>query len=87
MTRNPDRVSHERVTNPPPLRSNPFRCKKRVNFCVLTLFVLVYLAEREGFEPPEPRSSTVFKTAAIDHSATSPNADAKIEEILNLQKE
>ena len=31
-------------------------------------------AEREGFEPPEPRSSTVFKTAAIDHSAISPGA-------------
>ena len=31
-----------------------------------------FLAEREGFEPPEPRSSTVFKTAAIDHSAISP---------------
>ena len=30
------------------------------------------LAEREGFEPPEPLSSTVFKTAAIDHSAISP---------------
>ena len=30
------------------------------------------LAEREGFEPPEPRGSTVFKTAAIDHSAISP---------------
>ena len=30
-------------------------------------------AEREGFEPPEPLSSTVFKTAAIDHSAISPN--------------
>ena len=29
-------------------------------------------AEREGFEPPEPFSSTVFKTAAIDHSAISP---------------
>ena len=29
-------------------------------------------AEREGFEPPEPLSSTVFKTAAIDHSAISP---------------
>ncbi len=29
-------------------------------------------AEREGFEPPVPRSTTVFKTAAIDHSATSP---------------
>ena len=30
------------------------------------------LAEAEGFEPPEPFSSTVFKTAAIDHSANSP---------------
>ena len=29
-------------------------------------------AEKEGFEPPEPFSSTVFKTAAIDHSAISP---------------
>jgi hypothetical protein len=29
-------------------------------------------AEREGFEPPEPHGSTVFKTAAIDHSAISP---------------
>ena len=25
-----------------------------------------FFAEREGFEPPEPFSSTVFKTAAID---------------------
>ena len=32
----------------------------------------VWFAEREGFEPPEPLSSTVFKTAAIDHSAISP---------------
>ena len=31
-------------------------------------------AEREGFEPPEPFSSTVFKTAAIDHSAISPES-------------
>ena len=31
-----------------------------------------FLAEREGFEPPVPRSTTVFKTAAIDHSAISP---------------
>ena len=29
-------------------------------------------AEREGFEPPEVLPSTVFKTAAIDHSAISP---------------
>lgn len=35
------------------------------------------VAEREGFEPPEPRGSTVFKTAAIDHSATSPHTAHK----------
>ena len=29
-------------------------------------------AEREGFEPPVPLSTTVFKTAAIDHSAIFP---------------
>lgn len=29
-------------------------------------------AEKEGFEPPVPRGTTVFKTAAIDHSAISP---------------
>ena len=31
-----------------------------------------FLAESEGFEPPEPCGSTVFKTAAIDHSANFP---------------
>ena len=30
------------------------------------------MAEREGFEPPDGCPSAVFKTAAIDHSATSP---------------
>ena len=30
------------------------------------------MAESEGFEPPEGCPSTVFKTAAFDHSATSP---------------
>ena len=30
------------------------------------------LAEREGFEPPEPCSSFVFKTNTIDHSVISP---------------
>jgi hypothetical protein len=30
------------------------------------------MAEREGFEPPGPCGPAVFKTAAIDHSATSP---------------
>ena len=33
------------------------------------------LAEREGFEPPDGCPSTVFKTAAFDHSATSPDGD------------
>ncbi len=32
----------------------------------------MFIAERQGFEPRVPRSTTVFKTAAIDHSATSP---------------
>ena len=30
------------------------------------------LAEREGFEPPVPLSTAVFKTAVIDHSTISP---------------
>ncbi len=31
-----------------------------------------YFAEKEGFEPPDLLQSTVFKTAAFDHSAISP---------------
>ena len=31
-------------------------------------------AEREGFEPPVPLSTTVFKTVVIDHSTISPSA-------------
>ncbi len=31
-----------------------------------------FSAESEGFEPPNPLRSTVFKTAAINHSANSP---------------
>ncbi len=48
--------------------------KKRVNsvFTRFGTFWYCYLAESEGFEPPEPLGSTVFKTAAIDHSANSP---------------
>ena len=30
------------------------------------------VAEREGFEPPVPLSTTVFKTVVIDHSTISP---------------
>ena len=39
---------------------------------VFSIINQYHLAEGEGFEPPEPRGSTVFKTAAIDHSATPP---------------
>ena len=42
------------------------------NKCPIKMGHLFVLAESEGFEPPEPLSSTVFKTAAIDHSANSP---------------
>ena len=41
--------------------------KRKLHFCNF-----LFSAEREGFEPPEPFSSTVFKTAVIDHSTTSP---------------
>ncbi len=30
---------------------------------------VLHYAEGEGFEPPVPRGTTVFKTAAFDHSA------------------
>ena len=33
--------------------------------------MLFGLAEREGFEPPVPLSTTVFKTVVIDHSTIS----------------
>ena len=33
----------------------------------------LHCAERQGFEPRDPFRSTVFKTAAIDHSAISPS--------------
>ena len=32
----------------------------------------ILLAEREGFEPPVPLSTVVFKTTVIDHSTISP---------------
>ena len=33
------------------------------------------LAEREGFEPPVPLGTVVFKTTVIDHSTISPVLD------------
>ncbi len=36
-----------------------------------SLFVMT-MAEEEGFEPPWGKPQTVFKTAALDHSAIPP---------------
>ena len=44
-----------------PNKKAPIKSGPLVYFC---------LAEEEGFEPPEPYGSTVFKTAAFDRSAT-----------------
>ncbi len=56
----------------------------------------MFIAERQGFEPREVLPSTVFKTAAIDHSATSPKllyqecfsskAVQRYEDISNMQE-
>ncbi len=43
----------------------------------------MFIAERQGFEPRVPRSTTVFKTAAIDHSATSPKLP--LSEVLSVE--
>ncbi len=43
------------------------------------------MAESEGFEPPEGFPSTVFKTAAFDHSASSPGLYKLDDLILILQ--
>ena len=38
----------------------------------------MFIAEREGFEPPVPLSTAVFKTAVIDHSTISPYGIARL---------
>ena len=48
------------------------RYKKRGANLVLTRFTPL-MAEREGFEPPVPLGTAVFKTAVIDHSTISPS--------------
>ena len=40
------------------------------------VFLFLEVAEREGFEPPVPLSTTVFKTVVIDHSTISPNVES-----------
>ncbi len=43
-----------------------------------------FSAEKEGFEPPVRCRTTVFKTAAFDHSAISPNA--KVQRKFDLER-
>ena len=52
----------------------------------LLFLILIFFAEREGFEPPVPLSTTVFKTAAIDHSAISPKEWCKDSAIFLIWK-
>lgn len=54
------------------------------------------LAEREGFEPPVPLGTVVFKTTVIDHSTISPlpemtrcvvlKASAKVDVLFDICK-
>ena len=50
---------------------------KNKRYREIDTFLLRSLAEEEGFEPPDPRRSSVFKTAAIDHSAIPPDVWCK----------
>ena len=38
----------------------------------------ILLAERQGFEPWVPFSTTVFETAPFNHSGTSPNLEYRV---------
>ena len=61
------RILHERITF-----SLKLAHKKN-----LTIYCEVF-AENEGFEPPVLLQTTVFKTAAFDHSANSPSVSSGI---------
>ena len=54
------------------IRNLPFYIVVDKNEKRLLKFLSEALAEREGFEPPVPLSTPVFKTGAFDHSAISP---------------
>ena len=48
---------------------------------------LLFYAESEGFKPPIPeRGIPDFESSAIDHSANSPNANAKVLQISESTK-
>ena len=50
-------------------------------------FPFTLLAESEGFKPPIPeRGIPDFESSAIDHSANSPLADAKVVKLFEIAK-
>ncbi len=61
-----------------PARGGACKATKKSVFKQAWHRLFCHFAESEGFEPPVPFSTTVFKTAAIDHSANSPKGNAKI---------
>ena len=46
----------------------------------------MFIAEREGFEPPVPLGTAVFKTAVIDHSTISPLSPKELYSLKALQR-
>ena len=52
--------------------SRPPRSTTPASLLAASFGRVFHSAETEGFEPPKPFGLTVFKTAAIDHSAISP---------------
>ena len=53
---------------------------------MLYIQAFTFCAEEEGFEPPVPCGTTVFKTAAFDHSAIPPGAKLVKIWILKVKK-
>ena len=43
-----------------------------ITFSLHNLIIIIVLADRVGFEPTDRLWSLVFKTSALDHSATYP---------------
>ena len=56
--------------------STPISEDAKKKACKLKVYRTLF-AEREGFEPPVPLGTAVFKTAVIDHSTISPISFAK----------
>ena len=62
----PNKLKKDRGSN----KGEQFLHKKR-NLLKISRFLKCF-AEREGFEPPVPLGTVVFKTTVIDHSTISP---------------